>query len=119
VEEDREEPHVVARRFGLLVEVGADLPRRLLHGFADAAVELHELERLDRLRLAVLGDLEVALFQIAEGGPVLVRDDDVDANEVDAGAEQRLVRRSRCRRLLARLGLTLGRWRLALRLPAL
>ena len=55
VEEDREQPDVVARRFGFLVVVGADLARRLLDRVGDAAVELDQLEGLDLLRLAVLG----------------------------------------------------------------
>ena len=60
VQEDREQPHVVARRFRS--------PRRSRCGSAfggsliasgGAAVELDQLEGLDLLRLAVLGDVEV------------------------------------------------------------
>ncbi len=61
VEEEGEQPDVVARGLDLLVGIGADLPRRrptrILH---QPAVELDELEGLDLLRLAVFGDLEVA-----------------------------------------------------------
>ena len=89
VEEDREQPHVVARRF--------DSPRRSRCGSAAAArwrdigppSSLMSLNGLDLLRLAVLGDLEVVRLQIGDRVAVLVGDDHVDADEVDAGAEDR------------------------------
>ena len=59
IQEDGEQADVVARSFGFLVVVGADLLRRLLDRFGPASVELHELEGLDLLRLAVLTDIEV------------------------------------------------------------
>ena len=107
VEEDREQPDVVARRFHFLVVVGADFARRLLDRVGGAAVELDQLEGLDLLRLAVLGDLEVALLQVRDRIAFLVGDDDVDADEVDPGAENRrwlggIRRRLRRRRRLLR-----------------
>ncbi len=59
VEEDREQPDVFFRRFGLFVVVGADLLRRFLECGGGAAIELHQLERFDLLRLAVFGDFEI------------------------------------------------------------
>ena len=64
VEEDAEQPYLVARGFGFLVVVGANLTRRLFDRFLDAAVQLHELERLDLLRLVILGHFEVGRLQI-------------------------------------------------------
>ena len=88
VEKDREQPHVVFRGFRGFVVVVADRPRRPVGGRHRAAVELHELERLDVLRLAVLGDLEIGLFQIGDRVAVAIADDHVDAHEVDPGAER-------------------------------
>ena len=94
VEEHREQPDVVARRFALLVVVGPDCARRTVGTGHQAAVELDQLEGLDLLGLAVLGDLEVGRLQSATGLPALVGDDDVDADEIDAGAEDRRLRRA-------------------------
>ena len=85
VQKNREQPHVVARRFRLLVDRVAYFARRIA---ADAGVLGHvdELERLDRLRLAVFGDFEVFLLQIVDGIALPIGDDDVDADEVDVGS---------------------------------
>ena len=57
------------------------------------AVHLDQPELLDRLRLAVLEHLEVGLLQVRDRLRLLVGDDDVDADEVDAAAEDGLLRR--------------------------
>ena len=62
---------------------GGSLPTPAVLGDVD------QLEGLDRLRLAVFGDLEVFLRQIVNGVALPVGDDDVDADEVDVGAEDR------------------------------
>ena len=91
VQKNREQPHVVARRFELFVRVGADRPGRAVGGWHGATVQLHELKALDRLRLTVFDDLEIALPQVRHRVAVPVGDDDVDADEVDARLEQRLL----------------------------
>ena len=69
VEEDREQADVLAPRLGLLVE-GRIWPRRgVVSGLT--SVHLHELERLDRLRLSVLGDGEVVRVRSSAGLPLL------------------------------------------------
>jgi hypothetical protein len=87
VEKHREQAHVVPRGFSLLVFVVANRPGRAVGGGRDAAVQLDQLEVLDALRLAVLGELEVALLQIRDGISILVADDHVHADEIDAAAE--------------------------------
>ena len=106
VEEDREQPDVVARRFRFFVVIGADLAHGLLRRLDEAAVEPYQLERVDRLRLPVFEHVEVARLQVGHAVAALVfRDDDVDPDVVDAGPEdwrlRRLIRRRR--RLLLRL----------------
>ena len=75
-------------------------------------VDLHDRERLDRLRLAVFLDPELVLLEVEHRVALPVGDDDVDADEVDAGpdaaaaaaapaAASRCRRRRLCRRLLA------------------
>jgi hypothetical protein len=90
VEEEREEPHVRALRFRLFVEGRANRPRR---GRLVQGVDLEQFERRHLLRRAVLPHLEVALLQVTHRLPLLVGDDAVDPNEVDAGTERRLRRR--------------------------
>ena len=103
VEKDRKEAHIVSRRLGLLVEVVADLLHRLLDRIGGAAVELDQLDGVDFLELVVLEDLEVGGLQIRHRIAGLVRDDDVDADVVDAGAEDgRLRGRLRSRGRLLR-----------------
>ena len=91
VQKNREQPHVVARRFRLFVDDVAHFARRI---GADAGVlaDVDELERLDRLRLPVFGDFEVFLLQIVDGIALPIGDDDVDADEVDVGAKDRSLR---------------------------
>jgi hypothetical protein len=107
VEENRKQPDVVARRFHLLVVVGPDLARRILDRVGDAAVELDQLEGVDLLWLAVFRHLEVALLHVPDRVALLVRDDDVDANVIDAGAKDRR-RLRRIRRGLRRRRLLSG-----------
>ena len=61
--------------------------RRLRH-----RVDLEQLERLDVLRLAVLPHLEIFWLEVGDRLALLVGDDDVHADEVDVGAERRLLR---------------------------
>ena len=68
-----------------------------------AAVELDELEGLNRLRLPIFDDFEIGLLQVRDGRAALIRNDDVDPYEIDSRAELRrltLVGRilPRCRR---------------------
>jgi hypothetical protein len=88
VEQHDEDPHVVPLGLGLLVVGRADRPRRS-GAFVGRAGDLHELERLDGLWLVVLEDLEVGLLQVGDGLALSIADDDVDADEVDAGPEDR------------------------------
>ena len=53
---------------------------------------VHEGERIDRLRLPVLEHLKIFLFQIADEISLPVGDDDVDFDVVDLDAEGRLLR---------------------------
>jgi hypothetical protein len=50
---------------------------------------LNDRERLDRLRLAVLLQLELILLEVEQRLSIFVADDDVDANVVDAGLDSR------------------------------
>ena len=83
VQEDHQQPDVVACGLGRGVLVGSNLERRVVarRGFAG---ELDELERLNRLRDAVFADVEVLGREIGERHPVSAGDRHVDANEVDA-----------------------------------
>ena len=103
VEKDREQPNVVFRGFRSFIIVVADRPRRAIAARYRAAVELHELEGLDVLRLAVLADLEIGLLQIGDRVAVAIAGDHVHAHEVDARAEQR-----GCGRLVRRWILSVG-----------
>ena len=61
-------------------------------------------KRLDRLRHVVFGDLEVVHLQIGDRLVAALRDGDVDAHEIGAGPEDRLLRRRLRRRRLLLLG---------------
>src|SRR5262249_15974141 len=50
-------------------------------------IELFEIEAGNRLRSVVFGDREIVLRQVPNDGPALVADDDVDEDELGAGAE--------------------------------
>jgi hypothetical protein len=112
VEEDCEQPHVVTCRFHLFVVVRADLAWRVLDGVAASAVEFDQFEGFDFLRLAVFRHVEVGLREVRDRVAGLVRDDHVDPDEVDAGAEDRRLRgigwRRRLWRRLLRRRLLLG-----------
>ena len=77
VEEDREQPRVGPRRVRPLVGVGWLRPRVILGG--KALVDPDEPRFVYRLRLAVLGDLEVAGLEGIDGAAAGVGGDDVDA----------------------------------------
>jgi hypothetical protein len=103
VQEDDEDAHVLACRLGLLVGGVPNLARRLVAGqlLRGGGPEVDELERIDLLRLAVLGDVEVLELQVLDRVPLLVADDGVHAHVVDAGLERGLLRRrNRLLRLL-------------------
>ncbi len=91
VEKDREQPHVVARGLGLLFDGVANFPRRIA-SHAGILGHVDQLERLDCLRFAVFGDLEVLLPEIVDRVALLVGDDHVHANEIDVGTERRSLR---------------------------
>ena len=114
VDEEHEQPHVVLGNLDLFVDAVAQLARRRLAG-PRIAVDANQAELLDRLRLPVLEHFEVGLRQVGDRLALVVVDDDVDADEVDAGAEDRLrllrvaLRRGRRRRAGRRLALLLSR----------
>jgi hypothetical protein len=87
VEEDDEQPVLLARGLALLIGGRQDLA--IGGRIVGAVVGLDELERLNRLRLAALADLEVVGGEIGDGTALLVRDGDVDDDRVDAGSERR------------------------------
>ena len=90
VQEEREQPHIVARRFDFLVDVGANLPRR-----RRSAVRIRPPSSSMSLNVSIFCGLpssvisKSACLRSATGCAVLVGDDDVDADEVDAAAEDR------------------------------
>src|SRR5262249_49117542 len=91
VKKDREQPHVVARGFDFLIGERPDLAQRLVTGTL-AAVGSNQLELLDLLELVVLEYLKVLVREVAGRLTLLVGDDHVDADEVDAGLEDGLIR---------------------------
>jgi len=117
VEEHAEQPHVVAGGLRLLVVVRANGARRAIRAGQETSIELDVLECFDLLRLAFFGDLEIGGLQVRHRGARLVRDNDVDPDEIDAGPKHR--RRLIARGRLARGRLALGRltWGLARRRP--
>src|SRR5439155_20252723 len=82
---------VVPRGFRFFVEIGANFPRRLVDCGRCPAIELHEPEGFDLLRLPVFGHVEIGRLQVGNLVAVAVGDDDVDADEVDPRAEHRLL----------------------------
>ncbi len=89
VQEDRKQPHVVTRRFALLVEIGNDRTRRTIGSQDQSAVERDQFEGFDRLRPGLLSDDKILRREIRDRIAALVTHDRVDADEVDAGAEGR------------------------------
>src|SRR5207247_4095087 len=87
-----------------LVVVAANRARRAVGARDETAIELDAFEGLDILQLSGFGDFEVGLLQIADRIAVLVADDDVDPDEIDASPEDGSTRRRR--RLLTGLLLT-------------
>ncbi len=88
VEKKRKYPHVVARRFRLLVDRVANRARRFGNRVGILG-DVDELEGLNGLRLAVFRNLEIFRLQVMNRIALPIGDDDVDANDVDVGAEDR------------------------------
>ncbi len=105
VEEQHEQAHVVARGFDAGVRRRADVDRLAQIGWRLAA-EADELRGFDGLQDPVLLDLEVRGLQVVHRLAVAIRDRDVDAHEVDLGAEDGLLlgRVGGLLRILRRLG---------------
>ena len=91
VQEDAEQPHVFARGFQQRMLARADL-KRLVQVAGAVAGDARQLHVLHHLRHAVLGDLEVSQPQIGDR-LIVIGHRDVDANQVGAGAEDRLLYR--------------------------
>src|SRR4029453_2604505 len=106
VQEDSKEWNSVFVRLRVLVGVRADLSGRAVRTRDRAALELDELECFNRLRLTVFDDFEIGLLQVRNGRAALIRNDDIDPNEIDSCAELRQL--TLVRRILIR-----GRGRLA------
>jgi hypothetical protein len=87
-EHDGEDPYVVAARFALFGVAVQHLPRP--RGIRDCAVDSNLAEQIDRLRPAVFDNLEVLFGEIGNRVTAGVRDDDVDTDDIDAGAERGL-----------------------------
>ncbi len=85
VEKDHEQPVVFAGRFALLIVERQDLALRdrIVH----AIVDLHELERLNGLEFAALTHLEVARREVGDRAALLVGDDRVHGDRIDAGTK--------------------------------
>src|SRR5262249_27683900 len=77
---------VVACRLALDVVLIANLTRRRVARLR-VAIDHHQPELLDLLRLAVLEEFEILLREVGDRLLLLVADADVDADEVDAAAE--------------------------------
>ena len=78
-----------AAALGRRPQAGAGEPRRLVERRRPPAAHDDRLEGLDGLPAALLLDHEVLAGEARHRPPVLVEDDDVEAHEVDAGAEDR------------------------------
>ena len=94
VQEEDENARVLALRLELLIVVAANLTRRPL-ARRGCPGDPDELERFDGLKVPVLEDVEVLHLQVGDRVAVLVGDDDVDTDEVDAAAEDGLLRLGR------------------------
>ncbi len=113
VHEEHKDTHIISRGFELFVIAVANLLRRRTTGNR-VAVDLDQLELLDLDRLAVLEHLEVVLGEIGDWLRLLVGDDHVNADEVDAPTERRwLSTLLRVFTVLLLTGLTLTRLTLA------
>jgi hypothetical protein len=91
VEEEREQSHVLARRFDQPVLAVAD--GQAAPVFFGLPVQANELRRLDFLWHVILGDQEVGGLQVGDRLLVSAGDRDVHANEIDARAKGGLRRR--------------------------
>src|SRR5205814_4156518 len=89
VQEDDEYPRIVARRFALLIIAVANLLWGRLTRLG-ISIDFDEAERLDLLRLVILEDLEVRLFQIGRGLALRIRHVRIDGDKVDSRSEGEL-----------------------------
>ena len=92
VEEEREDARVLVGGGGLFVVARADA-RAACRPAASSVSILIRRNVSGLLRLAVFLDLEIFELEIGDGIALPVGDDDVDADGVDAGAEDRLIGR--------------------------
>ena len=84
-QQDAKHPHVVSRGltlFGVAVQHLTRTRRGRLR-----AVDLDMAKEFDRLRPTVFDDLELLLRQIGDRLAIVISDDDIHADDVDAGAE--------------------------------
>ena len=88
VEEEGEDARVLVGGRRLFVVARAQ--RALRNRGLGHRVDLHQPEGLRLLRLAVFLDLEIFELEVADGIALAVRHDHVDADGVDAAAEDRL-----------------------------
>ena len=91
IEEHDEQPGVLAQRLAFLVPFRTDPPGRLGRRVGPPG-HLDEPERLDGLQRTVLANLKVLRAEVHHRLALPVGHDDIDPNEVDAGAEDRLRR---------------------------
>ena len=98
VEEDREHPYIVALRLLLVDGIAADRNGRPL---GSVRVDGDELEGVDLLALAAFRDVEVVRGEIGNLAAIPGGRDDVDADNVNPGAECRSIGGWRRRGILA------------------
>jgi hypothetical protein len=91
VEEDDEEPDVLARGLGARVIARSDLERRLAARLR-LAVQADELHGVDLLADAVLLHLEIVRCEAGDGCVAPAEDRDVHADDLHARAEDRRLR---------------------------
>src|SRR6185503_12309144 len=84
-EQDAKDSDVVSGGFDVFGVAGQNLPRPCVVG--GSALDADLLEEIDRLRPAVLDDLELVFRQVGDWSALAVADDHVNANDVDAAAE--------------------------------
>jgi hypothetical protein len=89
IDHDREES-AVGRRRDVGRHVGIRQSWRIDAVFSNDSRNRHELKVGDRLRLPRLDDLEVFFLQVRDRLVVLVSDDDIDGDVLDARAKGRL-----------------------------
>ena len=83
-EQNTEYPHVVSRGLTLFRVAVQHLTGMWRHR---CAVNVDMAKEFDRLRPAVFDDLELLFRQIGDRLALLIRDDHIDADDIDAGAK--------------------------------